>query len=133
MISRRTSFVSLVYEEDHDPIVGGSYFMIRAAVGADGEMGGYVLSTESDISTSDIVTWQKSNDDGASFTDISITGNKSLIWGGQSFHSGSLNIELVALRITNVTLDDYGMYRYKATGSDGTAFSRTFDFTSPSA
>ncbi len=133
MISRRTSFVSLVYEEDHDPQVGGPFVLTRAAVGADGAMSGFVLSTGSDISTSGIITWQKSDNDGASFTDLTIpSGDYSLVWGGQSSFAGSLNIEQVELRIATVTLDDYGMYRYKVTGSDGTKFSPTFDFTNPS-
>lgn len=132
MISRRTAFVSLVYEEDHDPQVGGPFILTRAAVGGDGAMSGFVLSTETDISTSSIVTWQKSNDDGASFTDIVISGDYSLLWGGQSSYTGSLNIERVTLKVSSVTLEDYGMYRYKVTGSDGTKFSPTFDFTNPS-
>jgi hypothetical protein len=132
MISRRTAFVSLVYEEDHDPQVGGPYRLNRAAVGGTGDMSGFVLSTETDISSSGIVTWQKSNDDGASFTDVSISNHKSLVWGGQSLYTGSLNIVRVTLKISSVSLDDYGIYRYKVTGSDGTRFSPTFDFTNPS-
>ena len=133
MISRRTAFVSLVYEEDHDPQVAGPYSLSRAAVGGIGEMTGFVLSTESDISTSGIITWQKSDNNGASFTDIVISGDYSLLWGGQSSYTGSLDIERVTLKVSSVALDDYGMYRYKVTGSDGTKFSPIFDFTNPSA
>ena len=133
MISRRTAFVSLVYEEDHDPQVGGPYTLSRAAIGGIGEMTGFVLSTESDISASGIVTWQKSDNNGASFTDITIANEYSLLYGGQSLYHGSLNIERVTLKVNPVALDDYGMYRYQVTGSDGTKFSPTFDFTNPSA
>ncbi len=135
MLVRNTAFLSIIYTVDGDPIVY-TIGLSRGVPGATGYVEGYVYTTAASIQdgnnyTSANVTWQRSTDGGGTFSDISHGSDNTLYFGTSSSYSGSLNIAHTKVTIANLESTDYGLYRIKATGTDGTVYSNTQDFSNP--
>ena len=133
MLVRNTAFISLIYTHDGDPIAYAHSYS-RGVPDSTGWMKAFVYTTASSISASN-VTWQKSTNGGESYADAATTGHYGVTYSSSAYKSGSSTIYQAdtVLTITNLEDADYGLYRIKATGTDGTVYSQwSFDFSNPS-
>ena len=135
MLALRTSFISLLYDED-DPVLdkpiiwGGGYGEPPLDSPADLRAGqtfslaGFVYSeTEGDIQANLVPVWQISKDEGFTWDDIdaATSTRHTSSWAGELYGEVSGEIEsryfdVALLTTAGFRLDDVGQYRLKVTG-----------------
>lgn len=137
MLARNTAFLASIYTHDGDPWAYAWYY-IAGGIDASGYMVGLIYTTATTIQdsndyTSSNVTWQKSADSGNTYTDVTHGGRNTLLFGTSSLKPGSSTVYKAETQLTiaDLELADYALYRIKATGTDGTIYSRDFDFSKP--
>jgi hypothetical protein len=128
MLARRTAFIAAIHDDTVAPLAAYhvGYF---GQVGAIGYVKMYVYKTSGTYDSSNCV-WEKSSDDGETFSVVAATSNIELTYFDVALY-GAANQKYkgsTMMKILELTHGDHGLYRVKAV--EGTAFSYSEIFNS---
>ena len=135
MLARRTSFISLIYENTNDP----EAFAInsdRGVIGGTGSMTAHIYrNSAASTPTATEARWELSTNDGDTYATVSADSNHVFAYGAFIAVPGTSRYKsIVTLTIggsSGIVVGDYGLYRLRATGTDDPAYTKTFDFSDP--
>jgi hypothetical protein len=138
MLARRTSFISLIYEDRDDPVVYWTSGYTPGTIGGAGQMSANVYRNSVSGITLNALSaeWQLSTDDGDTYSTVTadtehviIYGTFALIYGSEERYKA-----MCVLNISPIVVGDYGLYRLKATGADDPAYTEVpLEFSDPAA
>lgn len=134
MLGRRTSFIALAHEPGDLPFAFASSIS-RGVVGSSGFMVGYVYKNEGTYDATTVI-WEKSTDNGATFTVVTATPSDNTITytdvlANYGAGDGRFRGKTI-LTIANLENSDYGLYRIKAVHGSNSHYSKhNFDFSNP--
>jgi len=136
MLARRTSFVSLIYEDTNDP-VALAVQTDRGVIGGTGAMTAHIYrNSAASTPTATEARWELSTDDGDTYSTVSADSDHVFAYGAFIAVPGTSRYKsIVTLTIggsSGIVVGDYGLYRLRATGTDDPDYTRTFDFSDPS-
>jgi len=132
MLARRTSFISLIYENSNDP-EAYAVFIERGIIGGTGSMTAHIYrSSAASTPTATEARWELSTDDGDTYSTVSADSDHVFAYGAFIAVPGTSRYKsIVTLTISGIVVGDYGLYRLRATGTDDPDYTRTFDFSDP--
>jgi len=136
MLARRTSFVSLIYENTNDPEAFAISYE-RGVIGGTGSMTAHIYrNSAASTPTATEARWELSTNDGDTYATVSADSNHVFAYGAFIAVPGTSRYKsIVTLTIggsSGIVVGDYGLYRLRATGTDDPDYTRTFDFSDPS-
>ena len=137
MLSRRTSFVSLIYENTNDP-EAFAIFLERGVLGGTGSMTAHIYRTSAEPTpTATEARWELSTDNGDTYSTVSPDSNHVFTYGAflavTNTHWYKSIVTLTIGSNSGIVAGDYGLYRLRATGTDDPDYTNTFDFSDPAA
>lgn len=135
MLARRTSFVSLIYENTSDPLAFAVSYE-RGVIGGTGSMTAHIYRNSAvSTPTATEARWELSTNDGDTYTTVSPDTNHVFAYGAFIAVAGTPRYKsIVTLTIgggSGIVVGDYGLYRLRATGSDEPYYTLTFPFSDP--
>ena len=121
MLARRTAFIATIHDDTVAPLAAFHVGRFNQ-IGETGYIKMYVYKTSGTYDASNCV-WEKSSDDGVTFSVVSATSNIELTYFDVDLY-GAANQKYKGTTMMNIlelTHGDHGLYRVKA--EEGTAFS----------